>query len=761
MVARLAPPVTVEAMWPGRDSRASSDPTAVSAAVRGGAHFDRDLVSVRGGLLAAIPVAAVLGGGLATNHPVAGVTMGAGAMLVGIVWRNAGGRPPLGVMAIDAVVMSIATFIGSVTGSLPWLHFAVLCLVALFGGLLVAAGNRGGAIGTQSIIAVVVFGRFSEPAAQALGLAALVLAGGLAQVGFVALVRWPSPLRTQRAATAAAYRALSRVADAGAAVSTLPVAAALDDAAASLSSPHLFGDSAVVTLRSLVTEGQRIRVQLYVIQVLLDRRRAAPADAADGRFRATGERALALAADGLNLLADAIDGDRDAEGPLAILVAEFTSNADALAARLMDRVSAPSKPAVGADELQLSRRISALAGQLRAVSAQAPAAGAGGGLRSRRPHPRADRPLQRARDQAAQVRANMSLQSPAGRHAVRLTAVVAVTELIARHLPLDRSYWIVVAAAAVLRPEFASTFTRGAERALGTSLGVALAGAIVVVAHPSQATTVVLVGLLAWAAYATFPASFASGFGFITAVVVFLINTISPATLEIASSRLLDTLVGSAIGLLAYVLWPTWSRMPARQSLAALIDAQRAYLSAILAAVISGRRARDQQMVPLSRRARLAWTNAQATVAQSLSEPVARRIDAERSQGALGALRRLAQSSHALRLEGRDEHDREPVPELTRLAGDLDRALARIATVTERDPAGGLPPIPDLRADYIAFERDSHGHDEPDRVALLSELDEIVDSTDSLARLAGWEAIDDPDSGAVSDRSPGRSDALT
>ncbi|HXO07128.1 MAG TPA: hypothetical protein VN880_03810, partial [Solirubrobacteraceae bacterium] len=83
------------------------------------------------------------------------------------------------------------------------------------------------------------------------------------------------------------------------------------------------------------------------------------------------------------------------------------------------------------------------------------------------------------------------------------------------------------------------------------------------------------------------------------------------------------------------------------------------------------------------------------------------------------------------------------------------------ATVTERDPAGGLPPIPDLRADYIAFERDSHGHDEPDRVALLSELDEIVDSTDSLARLAGWEAIDDPDSGAVSDRSPGRSDALT
>ena len=266
----------------------------MSVAVRGAAHFDRDLVSVRGGLLAAIPVAAVLGGGLAVGDPVAGVTMGAGAMLVGIAWRNAGGRPPLVVMAIDALVMSLATFIGSVTGSVPWIHFVVLVGVALLGGLLFAVGNRGAAIGTQAIIAVVVFGRFSEPAASALGLAALVLAGGLAEVGFVALVRWPSPLSTQRAATAEGYRALSRLADSRVASSSLPAAAALDDAAGTLASPHLFGDAAIVTLRSLVTEGQWIRVQLSVIRVLLDRRRASSEETADERLRAVGERALAL-----------------------------------------------------------------------------------------------------------------------------------------------------------------------------------------------------------------------------------------------------------------------------------------------------------------------------------------------------------------------------------------------------------------------------------------------------------------------------------
>ena len=248
-------------------------------------------------------------------------------------------------------------------------------------------------------------------------------------------------------------------------------------------------------------------------------------------------------------------------------------------------------------------------------------------------------------------------------------------------------------------------------------------------------------------------------------MVVFLINILTPDTLGIAGSRLLDTLIGSAIGLLAYVLWPTWSRMPARESLAALVDAQRAYLSALLAAVISGRPPDQQALTTLGRRARLAWTNAQSTVARSLSEPATRRIDRGRSQGALGALRRLARSSYALRLDGRDERDREPVPELARLAADLDLALTRIGAVAERDAAAGPPPIPDLRTDYIEFERDSRGHAEADRAALLSELDEIVDSTDSLARSGGWEIDGAPGPDAQAARAaadvlPGTSDTV-
>jgi hypothetical protein len=116
------------------------------------------------------------------------------------------------VLGVDAFVMALSTFVGCVTGSVGWLHLGVLVVLSLVAGLLVSLGNRGGVIGTQAIIAAVVFGRFSQPAAASAALAGLVLAGGWAQVLFQAIVRWGGSLQQQRAATAAAYRALSELA---------------------------------------------------------------------------------------------------------------------------------------------------------------------------------------------------------------------------------------------------------------------------------------------------------------------------------------------------------------------------------------------------------------------------------------------------------------------------------------------------------------------------------------------------------------------
>jgi uncharacterized membrane protein YccC len=616
--------------------------------------------------------------------------------------------------------MALATFVGSITGSRAWLHVIVLFVWSLAAGLLVAVGRRGAVVGTQAIIGIVVFGRFTQPAPEALGVAGLVLAGGLAMVMFVALVRWPSPLKLQRRAVADAYRALAELAVAPRGASTIPAAQRLDEARRALSSPTLFGDPSVLTLRALSDEGARLRIELRAIKVLLEQGLVESAPEGTSTWPLLG-----LSAEALLAMATQIEGERQQSDELEGLLA---------------RVAALDATPGHDDELHLRHRQAALEGQLRAAARLCVQAGQHAGLLQRRPRMSATPARDLLRADLAQMRANATLESPAGRHALRLALVVVVAEILSRHVPLQRSYWMVVAAATVLRPEFAATFTRGAERMLGTCAGVALAGLIFVGLHPSLGVVAPIIGVLGWIAYSVFPASFAVGFAFVTTLVVFLLDAVSPDTLSTAGDRLLDTLAGGAIGLLAYALWPTWSHRPARQALADVIGAQRAYLSIVLAGIVSGRRAQEREVALLARRARIAYTTAQETVARSLAEPAARQIDQQQSRGMLAALRRLVGAIHVLRTDSQDEDESRPAPALAQLAGEIDRALELIGTAlpieASRPALGGeAVGLPDLRESYTALAR-SGELDDDDSLALL-ELDEMVDAVNSLAALAG------------------------
>src|SRR6202012_4434685 len=142
--------------------------------------------------------------------------------------------------------------------------------------------------------------------------------------------------------------------------------------------------------------------------------------------------------------------------------------------------------------------------------------------------------------------------------------------------------WAVVAAATVLRPSFGATFTRGAERALGTLAGVVIATLIADAIDPGGWGIVVVVGVLAFGTYTVFAASFAAGVAGLTAVIVFLLHAIAPATASLALDRGIDTGIGATIGLIAYAVWPTWSGTSTGRLLAGVVDAQRDYLRAVL-----------------------------------------------------------------------------------------------------------------------------------------------------------------------------------
>ncbi len=710
-------------------------PAAAAEAVRRATRVDHARINVRAGIIAAIPVAGMLTLGTAVNQPVAAVTMAVGAMLVGISWRAGDGpvNPPVGMMAADALVLAFATLTGTLTGRWPWLHLGVLACFCLLAGCATSLGRRGAVVGTQSIIAFVVFGRFPETVGPAFSLAGLVLLGGVTQVTVAALVGSPLAWRRQRTALGVAYRALGALAMADVGTSSIPAASALERADTTLTAPALFADRQLTTLKALVSAGRRIRLELIVLGTVVARiRRRTPDTAAGVEDELTGVRRRL--AEVLSLIAETLDPDAAPASGRAESIRRLRVAAEELSSW------GAARPAF--EHAALEQHAAALIGQVSAAARQALLASAAADLRHRLPRPsrgQSRRALSRFRDDARRIRAAASLESPAGRHALRLAIVVAGMELLTQRLALPRGYWAVVAAATVLRPDFGGTFTRGAERMLGTSIGVVLATLIAVAIDPTGWGITAVVAVLAWITYSVFSASFAAGTAGFTAVVVFLLHAVAPDSTTIALDRGLDTLLGGTIGLAVYSLWPTWSGTSVPRLIATVLGAQRSYLAAILAGLIDGRGLQENEIAARARAARMAWTDAEAALTIARNEPHRPGIDPNANGATLAAVRRVAYAVHGLRLgeaHARSEHAIRAQPELAPLSRALLEAVATIETELDAETDGQPTALPPLRTLYRRVRwQQPDGPPEQLRVP----FDELVDAINTVAASAGLE----------------------
>ena len=284
-------------------NRGPNAPVVVGRAVRAASRIDRARVSARAGVIAAIPVVVMLALGTAIGRPGAAVTMAVGALLVGVAWRAGGPEaPPTGTMAAAASALTLATIAGTLSGRWPWVHHVVLIVVCLVAGSLTALGRRGTVVGTQSVIAFVVFGRFPQPLGPALALAGLILAGAAVQTGFAAAVALPPAWRLQRQATADAFKLLAGLARRPASPS-LAAASALDQAGLRLSAPAILGDPRLLILSQLVDVGRRIRLELIALAGAVQ-----PIDHGGGTRSPVVTEALARVAGVLESVAATLDG---------------------------------------------------------------------------------------------------------------------------------------------------------------------------------------------------------------------------------------------------------------------------------------------------------------------------------------------------------------------------------------------------------------------------------------------------------------------
>jgi hypothetical protein len=417
-------------------------------------------------LRCAIGVAVPLLVGLAIDEPLVGVFGAAGAVGVGFGSFQGAYRARAAVMLLAAVGMSCSVFIGSLAGHSNAATIVVAATWAFSGGLLVALGHGASYVGLQSIVAVLIAGGYPSDLEGAAARAALAVAGGLVQTLLLVAI-WPlRRFAVERRSIAAAYRSLATYASMIPAREGMPPEPhTFAGTASPLADPQPFARSGeIFVFQALLDEAERVRASLAAFAVHYGR--LGYADQFCARMLAE------LSAQALAEIASALDeGRAPRERP------GFAQSLGSCVRRL-------SSGAIVEPLLTQVRAAWRTAGVLTAAP---------GHLAPQREHI-AKRPTRSVlRDGLITLQANLTRQSTAFRHALRLAAVLTLATAGGRALELPRGYWLPLTIALVLKPDFHDTFAFSVGRVAGTVVGAAGATAIAYLFAPGPIALIVLV----------------------------------------------------------------------------------------------------------------------------------------------------------------------------------------------------------------------------------------------------------------------------
>lgn len=668
-------------------------------------------VALRNTLAIVLPLALAL----AAGRPGIGLGMAAGALNTMFIDQPGPYRLRMQRMLLASLASGVSAYVGSLLGA----HTALLALAALLcgvsGGLLVALGPNAGRTGLACMILLVISAATPLDALTALGPAALVVAGGVLQMLF-AIAAWPlQRYRPERQALADVCRQLAAsVRERADSRSAPPVTQALIDVESLLHGAHRARGSVMETFRVLAELVERIRLELLALKDLQE-------TLADGDARRTLARVLEYAARALETIAVALDDGASPHGAAAAM-----EGFDAALASLREICGAQASPR----ELRIAlARADGLGGQLRAAARNADFAGSRGELRAGAAEQRLP-PAMQPGNALQTLRANLTLSSIAFRHALRCGVCLALAIVGERLAGIQHGYWIPMTAAIVLKPDFAGTFSFGLLRVIGTLLGLFLVTALVHYAFGDPWERVALVALFAFGFRLLTTVHYGIGVMMLTGLVVLLFTFDGVPPGEVLQARGLATAIGSALALVAYLVWPTWEHLRVRPALASMLDEYRAYFSVLLRDDAARRAATRTS-------ARAARTNAQASLERLRGEPRRDRELIAFAEGVFANANRFIRAGMALEavtLDARALLERDAV------LAFIDRIDLNLAALA-RDLRGGTPPqIGSLREEeraLVARLEASATDDEARNVAgaLVEAFDRITDSIDTLAHV--------------------------
>lgn len=167
------------------------------------------------------------------------------------------------------------------------------------------------------------------------------------------------------------------------------------------------------------------------------------------------------------------------------------------------------------------------------------------------------------------------------RYSARMAAVTMFAVALYQGFHIPRGYWIVFTIIVVLQPDYGSTRERAGQRIGGTLAGVVLGSALLWFHMP-----LVVIDLLASVASFFFAyfvkRRYGVGIFFVTLLVVLVSETMQKIGIEFAEWRLLCTLLGGGMALVAALwFWPVWEGEKFTALLASALRANTVFLDAM------------------------------------------------------------------------------------------------------------------------------------------------------------------------------------
>lgn len=713
-------------------------------------HFDHGRMQPSVALRNAIGVALPLAAGVALGMPLGGLAVSAGALQVSYSDGHSPYAQRAKRMLATTVLCAFAVVAGGLAGQNLVLAMIVPSVWAFAAGLAVCLGSTAESLGVISLVTLIIYAAQPLTPQRALLSGLLALGGGLLQTA-LSLMLWPvRRYQPERRALAALYSQLAQAAI----VPTGPEAGPPATEQSTSTRETLAGlgyDNTLEAARywSLLNQAERIRLSLLTLRRLRRRmEREAGRNEADANTDVSArvgavQQFLDASSDVLAQIAQSLSLS-ETRGEAPDRVAEKLRELETLAESLRDLEAKPSafrSAMTSAMTAAMTRdaryQMDALVGQLRsAVRSVSETTPAGfDALASRdalQPWPR------RITGNMAILRANLTLQSSAFRHAIRMALCLALGEMVAHRLHNGRSYWLAMTIVLVLKQEFATTFARGLLRIGGTILGLLLATGLFHFLAPGIAMKVILVGvfvfLLRWAGTANYGVFTIAVSALIVVMVAF--TGVSPKAVILVRGEM--TCLGGVIALAAYLAWPTWERTQVAQLLAQMLEAYRAYFHAVADARIQANLRNEAELNRVRLAGRLARSNMEASAERLRVEPGTRPDQIALLTAILANSHRFVRAVMAL----------ETVPvgstpvrqEFTDFARDVEKTLG-LLTGALRGEKLAVRHLPDLREDHHRLVRAANS--ETARYALVNEeTDRMTNSLNTLReQVLQWERM--------------------